>query len=48
MLKYFKPEIKSKIIAFQVMERYEMKKNEMNKYQDEEDNEDGNSRKIFA
>ena len=48
MLKYFKPEIKSKIIAFQVMERYEMKKNELNKYQDEEDNEDGNSRKIFA
>ena len=39
MLKYFKPEIKSKIIAYQVMERYEMKKNESN---EEGDNKDGN------
>jgi len=49
MLKYFKPEIKSKIIALQIVDRFEMKKNEMNNIQEEdENNEDGNSRKIFA
>lgn len=47
MLRYFKPEIKSKIIALQIVDRFEMKKNEMNDIQEEENNEDGNSRKIF-
>ena len=49
MLKYFNPERKSKIIALQIVDRFEMKKNEMNNIQEEdENNEDGNSRKIFA
>ena len=50
MLKYFKPEIKSKIIALQILDRFEMKNSEKNKNQDEgdnENNEDGNSRKVF-
>ena len=49
MLKYFKPEIKSRIIALQIVDRFEMKKNEkFNPQEDDGDNEDGNSRKIFA
>ena len=48
MLKYFKPEIKSKIIALQIVDRYEMKKNEFNNFQNEDDNQDGCSRKIYV
>ena len=49
MMKYFKPEIKSKIIAMQVVDRFEKKKNVFNNYSDDEnENEDGNTRKIYA
>ena len=46
MLRYFRPEIKSKIIALQVADLFEMKKNETNNFQDDENNENG-SRKFF-
>ena len=48
MLKYFKPEIKSKIIALQIVDRFEMKKNEAMNLQEEGDNESGNTRKVFV
>ena len=49
MLKYFKPEIKAKIIALQVVDRYEMNKREAKNLEEEDgDNEYGNTRKVFA
>ena len=49
MLKYFKPEIKAKIIALQVVDRYEMNKRDAKNLEEEDgDNEYGNTRKVFA
>ena len=49
MMKYFKPEIKSKIIALQIMDRYERKKKEKNLDDINDDENNGVSeKKIFV
>ena len=45
MLKYFKPEIKKRIIALQVVDRYEKKKNDKIFEDDDDDIDGGNAKK---